>query len=161
MNSTRFFFTWYVAVSAFLISCQTVQKAPEPLSPPPQKTFDLQHRFVQQKIFILRDAFVAGDIRGFMSHVSKGFYQGHTRLENSFREFQQRARGISLRVTVEDIQLEEEKSTAVIRWTRSAVDKATKLRREVRGETILIFHNTDKLRLLDFRKDPIFGLGGS
>lgn len=143
------------AVTAVAAACQTappsVEKAPVPPYPD-----DLTERFVYQTVYEMRDRFIAEDVAGFMKYVSEGFYRGRARLQESLESAFAGARILALEVFIEGIEVEEHRISAVVRWSASIEGEGGVELEE--GETLLLFHRTDGISLVDIRRDPLFGV---
>jgi len=140
-----------------LASCQAAQ--PLPGKEPSSKAVpeDLTERYVHQIVQSLRDSFVAKDSQGFMKHVSEGFYKGRTRLQKSLELEFQKGRAMSLETEVVRVSKGDPSVTATVRWTRSGDAEADEV---TRGETLLVFHMSETLSLVNFRDGSLFGISG-
>lgn len=117
-------------------------------------------RFAWQQVVHLGDAFAAGDVDGFLTRVSGGFYRGYTALENSLRLLLEGARARTAVVAVREVTDEQGRVSVRAEWTRSVTrsDGTVDARH---GETIFLFLKSDtSLRLLDYRGDAPFALDG-
>lgn len=160
MRRCRFYLIFFILSTVLLIACQALREVKEPSLEQSQRPLSLTERFVQQNIYKMRDLFVAGDVSGFMRNVSNGFYRGYVKLERGLRETLRKASQISLQVTLDDVQMEDEKVIVRIRWNRSLFNKETGRMEETSGESVLIFLKAETIRLIDYRKDPPFGIEG-
>ena len=142
-----------------LTGCASAPPAPEegPVSAPPASPTGgtLEEQFVRQTVFSLRDSFVKRDTASFMRHVSDGFYLGRRRLQKGLDEEFASPGELSLTVEVREVSVNDPRVTAVVRWERG-VDGVS----AGSGTTELIFHRDDTVSLVNFRRDPLFGIAG-
>jgi hypothetical protein len=118
-------------------------------------------RYVHQTIFDLRDSFAAADVPGFMRHISEGFYGGHARLRESLERTFRAASPFSLTVTIGPVERSGSRVTALVKWRRgNSGGGEGGLGSERRGESLLVFHSSDRITLVAFEKDPLFGIEG-
>jgi hypothetical protein len=117
-------------------------------------------RFAWQQVVQLGDAFAKGDVDGFLSRVSRGFYRGYSQLEKSLKALMDNATARAAVVAVRLVSEEDGKVSVRAEWTRSVTlrDGSVELRH---GETVFLFLKTDtNLRLLDYRGDAPFAIDG-
>jgi hypothetical protein len=129
-----------------------------PTTPPPD--LGSVERFAWQQVVLLGDSFADGDIDGFLSRVSRGFYRNFSTLESSLRELLGSARARTAVVAVRQVLEEDGKVSVKAEWTRSvtAADGSVEARF---GTTVFLFLKSDtSLRLLDYRGDPPFAISG-
>ena len=145
------------AVAAVAAACQTAPPSVEKTSIPSYPA-DLTERFVYQTVYDMRDRFVAEDVAGFMKHISEGFYKGRARFQESLESAFATASISGMEVFIEGVEVEEHKVSAVVRWSGSFEGEGGVEQEE--GETLLLFHRSDGISLVDIRKDPLFGVEG-
>jgi hypothetical protein len=145
--------------ATLLTACQAPQPAVRQDSGKGALPGDLTQRYVHQIVRDLRDSLNSKDVPGFMKHVSEGFYKGRSRLQKNLEESFAAAGAVSVEAQIVEIDEEDLRISAVVRWTRS--DK-TPLGETVddAGQTRLIFHKVDTLSLVDFREGSLFGISG-
>jgi hypothetical protein len=117
-------------------------------------------RFAWQQVVQLGDAFAKGDVDGFLSRVSRGFYRGYSTLEKSLKALMEHASARAAVVAVRLVSEEDGKVSVRAEWTRSVTrpDGSVELRH---GETVFLFLKSDtNLRLLDYRGDAPFAIDG-
>ena len=140
-----------------------VAAAPQlPVLEPTQPPADLaaEQRFAWQQVVHLGEAFAAGDVDGFLSRVSRGFYRSYSVLESSLRELLADASSRTAVVAVRLVSEEEGRVSVRAEWTRSVTrpDGTVDARH---GETVFLFLKSDtSLRLLDYRGDAPFAIAG-
>jgi hypothetical protein len=117
-------------------------------------------RYVHQIILDMRDSFAAADVAGFMGHISEGFYGGYARLEENLTRTLNRASPYSLTVEIGPVKTDGNKVTALVKWRRTEGEGGGVRGPELRGESLFVFHSTDRIRLVAFENDPIFGIEG-
>ena len=118
-------------------------------------------RYVHQVIFDMRDSFAAADVSGFMKHISEGFYGGRATLEENLERTFRFAAPSLLTVDIGAVTTDGNKVTASVQWSRRSTGGGEGEKRpELRGESFLIFHSSDKVTLVAFEKDPLFGIEG-
>jgi hypothetical protein len=117
-------------------------------------------RFGWQTVEQMRDAFEALDAPAFLAKVSRGFYRGYANLEGALgKTFAGRPR-IELAIAIREVTAGDDKVNVLVRWNRTTTPQEGPVQ-AVSGETQLIFLKTEgALRLIDFRKDSLFGLAG-
>jgi hypothetical protein len=133
-----------------------------PLLAPTQPPSDLGsvERFAWQQVVHLGEAFAAGDVEGFLSRVSRGFYRGYGKLESSLTTLLANSRARDAVVAIRLVTEEEGRVSVRTEWTRSVTlpDGGVDARR---GETVFLFLRSDtSLRLIDYRGDPPFAIEG-
>jgi hypothetical protein len=144
-----------------LLTLLVALAACRPLQPSAGSPSDLKERYVHQIIFDMRDSFAAADVPGFMKHVSEGFYGGHTRLEESLERTLSADVPSSLTVEIGAIGMEGSKVTAPVKWRRtSSAGGGGGKDSELRGESLLVFHSSDKITLVAVEKGSLFGIEG-
>jgi len=134
------------------------QPALVPTSPP--SDLGAVERFAWQQVVQLGDAFASGDIGGFLSRVSRGFYRGYSALELSLKALLENSSARAAVVAVRLVAEEEGRVSVRAAWTRSVTlpDGRVDARQ---GETVFLFLKSDtSLRLLDYRGDAPFGIDG-
>jgi hypothetical protein len=117
-------------------------------------------RFAWQQVTLLGEAFAAGDVEGFLSRVSRGFYRNYSALESSLRELLTNAKSRNAVVAIRLVTEEEGRVSVRAEWTRTVTlpDGGVDARH---GETVFLFLKSDtSLRLLDYRGDAPFGIPG-
>jgi hypothetical protein len=120
---------------------------------------DLTERYVHQIVNDLRDDLNSKNVAGFMKHVSEGFYRGRSRLQKSLEESFAAVGSVSVETEVVEIDEEDLRISALVRWTRSD-ETSLGDRVDDAGQTRLIFHKADTLSLVDFREGSLFGISG-
>ena len=144
-----------------LLTLLVVLAACRPLPPSAGNPSDLKERYVHQIIFDMRDSFAAADVQGFMRHVSEGFYGGYTRLEESLARTLGAGAPSSLTVEIGAISTEGSKVIALVKWRRtSSVGGEGGKGSPLRGESLFVFHSSDKITLVAVEKDSLFGIEG-
>jgi len=117
-------------------------------------------RFAWQQVVRLGEAFAAGDVPGFLARVSRGFYHGYSALESSLTALLTDSSAHAAVVAIRMVTEEEGKVSVRAEWTRSVTmrDGSVEARH---GETVFLFLKSDSsLRLLDYRGDAPFAIGG-
>ncbi len=137
-------------------ACQAAQTVREEAAPPAADVSeDLTMRYVRQIVEDFRVGYLDRDVQGFMKHVSDGFYRGRARFQESVeREFAAAAES-SLDVEILEVEEEDQKVSVSVRWTLGGDGEPGPA---AGGTTILIFHRTDTISLVDLRQDPFFGM---
>jgi hypothetical protein len=115
-------------------------------------------RYVHQIIFDMRDSFAVADVAGFMRHVSEGFYGGRARLKENLTRTLRAAAPSSLTVEIGAVKTNGSRVTAMVKWRRRSSGGGEES--ELRGESLLVFHSSDRITLVAFEKDPLFGIEG-
>ena len=115
----------------------------------------MEEQFVRQTVFSLRDSFVKRDTASFLKHVSEGFYLGRQRLQKGLDEAFAAPGVLGLAVEVAEVSINDPRVTALVRWQRSIDGAAAGA-----GTTELIFHKGDTVSLVNFSRDPLFGIAG-
>jgi hypothetical protein len=139
-----------------------------PLRPPAgrpsaegEEPSDLMRRYVHQIIFDMRDSFAAADVPGFMRHISEGFYGGYANLEENLARTLRAAAPSALTVDIGPVKTDGSKVTALVKWRRTDSGGGTGGHgSELRGESLLVFHSSDRTTLVAFENDPLFGIEG-
>jgi hypothetical protein len=155
---------WMVILAILAVAlagCRSLQTSEGNLSAERTVPSDLMERYVHQIIFDMRDSFVTADVSGFLRHVSEGFYGGRAMLGENLARTLRDAGPFSLTVEIGAVRTEGSKVTAQVKWRRrsSGGDGAGK-GAELRGESLLVFHRSEKIALVAFEKDPLFGIEG-
>jgi hypothetical protein len=130
----------------------------KPTEPPPD--LDPIQRFAWQQVVQLGDAFAAGDAEAFLARVSRGFYRGYATLERSLQNLLADSSSRSAVVAVRKVAEDMGRVSVRAEWTRSVTrrDGSVEARH---GETEFLFLRSDtSLRLLDYRGDAPFAIGG-
>lgn len=144
-----------------LLALLVAMAACRPLQPSAGSPSDLKDRYVHQIIFDMRDSFAAADVPGFMRHVSEGFYGGYTRLEESLARTLSADPPSSLTVEIGAVSTEGSKVTALVKWRRrSSVGGEGGKGSDLSGESLFVFHSSDKITLVAVEKDSLFGIEG-
>lgn len=171
--------SWVTVVAAIVctlafFACRTAGPQPEPhagaaVPPPglpaltsttPPKDLGMVERYGWQTVEQMREAYVAADAAAFLTKVSRGFYRGYGNLESSLQHLFAVAARIDLAIAIQEVATEEDKVSVRVKWNRSWAMKDGSVA-PLAGESVLIFLRTDgTLRLIDYRKDPLFGLEG-
>lgn len=177
--------TWFAITSALVFAlalnaCQTVSypvavpvsKPPSPKPSPqlsrlpplapttPPANMGAVERFGWQTVEQMRDSFVRGEASSFLAKVSRGFYRGYPAIETSLENTFAKAATIDLAIAIQEVIAEEDKVSVRIKWNRSLELRGGTME-YLAGESVLLFLKADNtLRLIDYRKDPIFGLEG-
>ena len=138
------------------------EKSPVPNLKPTQPPSDLGavERFAWQQVVHLGEAFAAGDVEGFLSKVSRGFYRSYSTLESSLTALMANSTARAAVVAIRLVTEEEGKVSVRAEWTRSVTlpDGSVDARH---GETVFLFLKSDSsLRLLDYRGDAPFAIAG-
>jgi len=120
---------------------------------------DLTQRYVHQVVNAFRDSLNGEDVPGFMKHVSEGFYKGRSRLQKNLEASFAAVGSVSVETQVVEIDEEDLRIFAVVRWTRSARTPQGEVVDDA-GQTLLVFHKGDTLSLVDFREGSLFGISG-
>ena len=95
-----------------------------------------------------------------MRLVSDGFYRGRARIQQSLTDTLAVRRPDEIDVVIQGIEIEEIKISASVTWTSVFSGRSGEENWRVSGETLLIFQRGDGISLVDFRKDPLFGIEG-
>lgn len=128
-------------------------------SEPPAR-LGMVERYGWQTVEQMRDAYIAGDAEVFLAKVSRGFYRGYANLEASLQRTFASAAKVDLAIAIQEIVAEEDRLSVRVKWNRTLTLKSGVMER-LAGESVLIFQRTEEtLRLIDYRKDPIFGIAG-
>jgi len=117
-------------------------------------------RFAWQQVVQLGEAFAAGDVEGFLSRVSRGFYHGYTTLESSLKALLENSRARTAVVAIRLVTVEEGRVSVRTEWTRSVTlpDGSVDARS---GTTVFLFLKSDtSLRLIDYSRDAPFAIDG-
>jgi hypothetical protein len=136
------------------------QQMPQLVPTQPAADLSAVGRFAWQQVQQLGDAFAAGDVDGFLSRVSRGFYRSYSTLESSLRELLANSTARSAVVAIRLVAEEEGRVSVRAEWARSVTlaDGSVDVRR---GETEFLFLKSDtSLRLLDYRGDAPFAIPG-
>ena len=141
-------------------SCETARPTVEKPSTATAYPSSLEEQFVHQTVFDLRDRYLAADVEGFMRLVSDGFYRGRARIQQSLTDTLAVRRPDEIDVVIQGIEIEEIKISASVTWTSVFSGRTGEETRRISGETLLIFQRGDGISLVDFRKDPLFGIEG-
>jgi hypothetical protein len=149
-----------VAVAGFASSCETARPSAGKASTVSAYPSSLEEQFVHQTVFNLRDRYLAADVEGFMRLVSDGFYRGRARIQRSLTDTLAVRRPDEIDVVIQEIEIEEIKISASVTWTSVFSGRTGEETRRISGETLLIFQRGDGISLVDFRKDPLFGIEG-
>lgn len=116
-------------------------------------------RYAWQAVIQLGEAYAAGDIDGFLSRVSRGFYRGYPALESALRVHLEGTTARSVVVAVDGVTTEGERISVAARWERGSTRAGTS--QVLAGTTVFLFLRSDtSLRLLDFRGAAPFGIEG-
>ncbi len=146
---------------AALVSCRPLQPSDGNASAEGSAPGDLMERYVHQTIFDMRDSFSAADVPGFMRHISEGFYGGHARLRGNLERTLRTGPPSSLTVAIGPVKRSGSKITALVTWRRGNSGGGEGGRgSELRGESLLVFHSSDRITLVAFEKDSLFGIEG-
>jgi hypothetical protein len=117
-------------------------------------------RFAWQQVVQLGAAFAAGDADDFLARVSRGFYRGYSTLESSLKQLLAESSARGAVVAVRQVTAEEGRISVRAEWTSSVTRRDGSVAARY-GETVFIFLKSDQsLRLLDFRGDAPFAIGG-
>jgi hypothetical protein len=149
-----------VAAVSLASSCETARPTVGRASTTSAHPSSLEEQFVHQTVFALRDRYLAADVEGFMRLVSDGFYRGRARIRQSLTDTLAVSRPDEIDVVIQEIELEEVKISASVTWTSVFSGRRGEETRRISGETLLIFQRGDGISLVDFRKDPLFGIEG-
>jgi hypothetical protein len=117
-------------------------------------------RYAWLTVIQFGEAFAAGDVDGFLSRVSRGFYRGYPALEQGLRALFAASTSRSAIVAVSGVTVEGDRVGVRARWERTLTrgDGAPEM---LAGETEFVFFKSESsLRLLDFRGDAPFGIEG-
>ncbi len=146
---------------AALAACRSLQPSAGNPSAEGETPSDLMQRYVHQIIFDMRDSFAAADVAGFMRHVSEGFYGGRARLEENFARTLSAAAPSSLTIEIGEVKTDGSRVTALVKWRRTpSGGREGGKGPELRGESFLVFRSSDRIALVAFEKDPLFGIEG-
>jgi hypothetical protein len=163
-----------IAVAALLVACAAPGAAP-PSPPPaaaaapvvsklkqedPPANLGAVERYAWQAAVQLGQDYEKGDIDGFLSRVSRGFYRGYPALESALRRLVNNTTSRSAVVAVRGVTLEGDRVSVRAQWERRIVrlDGVPDFRA---GETVFHFLKSEtSLRLLDFRGDVPFAIEG-
>ena len=148
-----------LAAALFSTSCGTVPAPGAGEATQQALPTDLTERFIHQTIYDLRDSYGAGDVQGFMRLVSEGFYGGRRRLEDGLEKALAVTGDIFFDVVVKSVEVEESKVSALVAWSGTYETAPSAEGTTIGGETLLVFLRDDGLALVDFRRDPLFGIG--
>lgn len=148
-----------LAAALFNPSCGSVPAPGVGESPQQALPTDLTERFIHQTIYDLRDSYGAGDVQGFMRLVSEGFYGGRSRLEAGLERALAATGGVLFDVVIESVEVEESKVSALVAWSGTYETAPSGDGTTIGGKTLLVFLRDDGLALVDFRRDPLFGIG--
>lgn len=152
-----FLLTLVVALAA----CRSLQPSAGSPSAEGEAPSDLMQRYVHQIIFDMRDSFAAVDVAGFMRHVSEGFYGGRGRLEENLARTLRADAPSSLTVEIGGVSADGSKVVALVKWRRTSLGGGEGGKGpELQGESLLVFHSSDRITLVAFEKDPLFGIEG-
>jgi len=117
-------------------------------------------RFAWQRVTEFGEAFSAGDVEGFLSKVSRGFYRGYATLETSLKTLIGDSTERTAVVAVRRVTTEDGRVIVRAQWTRS-VTRRNGTVQAASGETEFLFLKNDtSLRLLDYRGDTPFAIDG-
>jgi len=141
------------------VPVQAPLPALKPTVPPPD--LDPVQRFAWQQVVQLGDAFAAGDVEGFLTRVSRGFYRGYSRFEASLRKLLGDSSARSAVVAIRQVSEDSGRVSVRAEWTRSVTRRDGSVEARY-GETEFLFLKSDtSLRLLDYRGAAPFAIEGS
>ncbi|HEY5998789.1 MAG TPA: hypothetical protein VI078_05735 [bacterium] len=117
-------------------------------------------RYAWMSVVQLGEAYESGDVDGFLSRVSRGFYRGYPALEGALRQLVAETTSRRVVVAVRGVETEDDRISVRAQWERVEVGRDGVSRARA-GETVFLFLRSDtSLRLLDFRGDVPFGIEG-
>jgi hypothetical protein len=169
------------ALALALGACAGAQPGAEPATPPaaavrqparretqlprltptaPPSDLSPSERFAWQQVVQLGEAFAAGNAEDFLARVSRGFYRGYSALESSLKQLLAESSAHGAVVAVRQVAAEEGRVSVRAEWTSSVTRRDGSVDARY-GETVFIFLKSDQsLRLLDYRGDAPFAIGG-